>query len=203
MTGSDGLEAKLKQAMHSKVEPETELLYELERFSLIWWNRAKQSISIHRLIQTVTHDEMSAIEREEQIRMIMHMFNLTAQNFPVLFERDQFDDFKAVEDWSNYGLLPSQGQSVLRQIFLGQLGWQFAIPAHHTLESAEFYHWMSIILLLETHFEMAEKYLCLVLGASRQLLGPDYSITFAVLRALTDLYPLLYHVDQAVPLLEE
>ena len=63
MIGSEGLDEELKRVVRNQTELANALL-ELERFSVIKWHRVRQSISIHRLVQTVIHDEMPVNERE-------------------------------------------------------------------------------------------------------------------------------------------
>jgi Tetratricopeptide repeat len=54
-------------------------LLELEKFSLIKWDRPNKSITIHRLVQMVVIDEMS----DEELRSILtNVINLCTQAFP-------------------------------------------------------------------------------------------------------------------------
>src|SRR5437016_5800844 len=49
-------------------------LLELEKFSLIKWDRQHQSISIHRLVQTVVRDDMPEEELAMSIDTLMDLF---------------------------------------------------------------------------------------------------------------------------------
>lgn len=79
VSGADALEEDLRHIIFDRIKMATALL-ELEKFSLIKWDRPNKSITIHRLVQTVVRDEMSNEElRSTQINII----NLFVQAFPV------------------------------------------------------------------------------------------------------------------------
>src|SRR5277367_666123 len=60
--GAEGLDDDLQQIISSQVEM-AKVLLELEKFSLIKWNRGSKSIFMHRLVQLVVNDGMTDAER--------------------------------------------------------------------------------------------------------------------------------------------
>lgn len=91
---------------------------------------------------------MPVNEREEQLQTVMRIFNHVARLFPPFEERSE--DVERVEDWSECGFPAFEARSLVRQFYLGQVGWLFESAASHTLESAEFHHRIGIILQSET-----------------------------------------------------
>ena len=76
--GASVLEDDLQQLVSSRIEM-TKALLELEKFSLIKWNRQQKTIQIHRLVQMVVNDEMPDAERKSIATTII---NLCSQVFP-------------------------------------------------------------------------------------------------------------------------
>ena len=76
--GASVLEDDLQQLVSSRIEM-TKALLELEKFSLIKWNRQQKTIQIHRLVQMVVNDEMPDAERKSIATTIINLCN---QVFP-------------------------------------------------------------------------------------------------------------------------
>ena len=76
--GAEGLDDELRQIVASQVEM-AKVLLELEKFSLIKWNRGSKSISMHRLVQLVVNDEMSDKVRQSTTDAII---DLSTRAFP-------------------------------------------------------------------------------------------------------------------------
>jgi hypothetical protein len=77
-SGAEALEDGLQHIIFDQVEMATALL-ELEKFSLIKWDRPNKSITIHRLVQMVITDEMS---NEESRSILTNIIDLFTQAFP-------------------------------------------------------------------------------------------------------------------------
>src|SRR5436190_7753086 len=56
--GVEGLQDDLRELLSNRINL-SKALIELEKFSLIKWNRLTKTLLIHRLVQTVVRDEMS------------------------------------------------------------------------------------------------------------------------------------------------
>jgi tetratricopeptide (TPR) repeat protein len=70
--GAQGLDAELQQIVSSQVEM-AKILLELEKFSLIKWNREGKSIFIHRLVQLVVNDGMTDEERDSMSNAVIDL----------------------------------------------------------------------------------------------------------------------------------
>ena len=78
VSGAEALEDDLRHIIVDQSEMATALL-ELEKFSLIKWDRPNKSITIHRLVQMVVRDEMS----DEELRSTLtNIIDLCIQAFP-------------------------------------------------------------------------------------------------------------------------
>ena len=76
--GAAALEVDLQRIIVDQIELATALL-ELEKFSLIKWDRPRKLLMIHRLVQMVVRDEMS----EEELQLTAtHIVDLCIQAFP-------------------------------------------------------------------------------------------------------------------------
>jgi tetratricopeptide (TPR) repeat protein len=80
VSGAEALQQDLRHIIFDHVEMATALL-ELEKFSLIKWDRPNKSITIHRLVQVVVIDQMSA---EESLSTFTNVIDLFTQAFPKL-----------------------------------------------------------------------------------------------------------------------
>jgi len=77
-SGAEALETDLRHMILDSVELATALL-ELEKFSLIKWDRQKKLITMHRLVQMVVKDEMS---EEDSTLTLINLIDLFIQAFP-------------------------------------------------------------------------------------------------------------------------
>ena len=77
-SGAEALEDDLRHIIFDRIEMATALL-ELEKFSLIKWDRSNKSITVHRLVQMVVSDEMSD---EESRSMLTNIIDIFTQAFP-------------------------------------------------------------------------------------------------------------------------
>lgn len=73
LAGADALEVDLQQILASQIEM-AKVLLELEKLSLIKWDREEKSITIHRLIQTVVRDGMSNDEQPLAVNTVIGLF---------------------------------------------------------------------------------------------------------------------------------
>ena len=78
VSGAEALENDLRHVICDQLEMATALL-ELEKFSLLKWDRQNKSIAIHRLVQMVVRDEMSD---EESWSTRTNIIDLFVQAFP-------------------------------------------------------------------------------------------------------------------------
>src|SRR5271167_4249117 len=72
-SGAEALEDDLRHVISDQFEMANALL-ELEKFSLIKWDRRSKSITIHRLVQMVVCDEMSDEELTSTLTNIIDLF---------------------------------------------------------------------------------------------------------------------------------
>jgi len=79
-SGAEALEDDVRHIIFDPIELATALL-ELEKFSLIKWDRQKKSITMHRLIQMVIRDEMPEEDSRLTIINIIDLFLLAFPNF--------------------------------------------------------------------------------------------------------------------------
>jgi len=56
--GAEAFKGEPQDILLSRIELST-VLIELEKFSLLKWNRSRKTLRLHRLVQTVVKDEMS------------------------------------------------------------------------------------------------------------------------------------------------
>lgn len=78
-SGSDGLENGLKALLLNKNESLAKALVELEKLSLIKWDRKNKMLLVHRLVQTVVKEEMLKSELTSNLSAII---DLCDQAFP-------------------------------------------------------------------------------------------------------------------------
>jgi tetratricopeptide (TPR) repeat protein len=78
VSGAKALDDDLRQVISNRSKT-AEALLELEKFSLIKWDRSNRSISIHRLVQTVVSDGMSDKELTSTLDSVI---DLCYQSFP-------------------------------------------------------------------------------------------------------------------------
>jgi len=74
VSGAEALEDELRHIIFDQIELST-ALFELEKFSLIKWDRPNKSITIHRLVQIVVSDEMSDEELRSTLTNVIDLFN--------------------------------------------------------------------------------------------------------------------------------
>jgi hypothetical protein len=72
-SGAQALEKNLQQVVLNRTQL-AETLLELEKFSLIKWDRQSKTISIHRLVQAVVTDEISDEESKSILNNIIDLF---------------------------------------------------------------------------------------------------------------------------------
>jgi tetratricopeptide (TPR) repeat protein len=80
ITGKDGLGKKLRQTISDRGKMATAIA-DLEKFSLVEWDRPNRLISIHRLVQRVIRDSMSTRDQRSTSYAVI---DLCAQAFPNL-----------------------------------------------------------------------------------------------------------------------
>jgi len=78
LAGAEALEENLRELLSNRSELAIALL-ELEKFSLVQWNRLTKTISIHRLMQSVVKDEMTEAELSSYLDTIIDLCN---RSFP-------------------------------------------------------------------------------------------------------------------------
>src|SRR5436190_21923483 len=76
--GVEGLQDDLRELLSNRINL-SKALIELEKFSLLKWNRLTKTLLIHRLVQSVVKDEMS-VSNLETIRITI--INLCDRSFP-------------------------------------------------------------------------------------------------------------------------
>ena len=72
VSGARGIEDNLREVV-SDMTKLAKALCELEKFSLIKWNRSAKTLSIHRLVQIVVRDEMSSEAKESLMNTIVEI----------------------------------------------------------------------------------------------------------------------------------
>lgn len=74
IVGAEAVEDDLKHTITDRIKLATALL-ELEKFSLIKWDRKNKSITIHRLLQMVITDEISEDDSRSTVANVLNIFN--------------------------------------------------------------------------------------------------------------------------------
>ena len=83
-SGIKGLPKDLQPIVASRIDLAKALL-ELERFSLLKWNRVTKILVIHRLVQTAIRDQMS---QEEEKTLSMIILSVCDEAFPKVWNKD-------------------------------------------------------------------------------------------------------------------
>ena len=78
VSGAEAFEDDLRHVIRDQIDMAKALL-ELEKFSLIKWNRSNKSIAVHRLVQIVVRDEIANKELGSTVSNIIDLFS---QAFP-------------------------------------------------------------------------------------------------------------------------
>jgi hypothetical protein len=79
VNGAGALEKDLKQVVLNELEM-AEALIMSEKYSLIKWDRVKNALSIHRLVQMLIKDEMLDSELTSALEVVVDLCN---QSFPL------------------------------------------------------------------------------------------------------------------------
>ena len=82
-SGTGALENSLRQVVSNRINM-AKALIELEKFSLLKWDRFTNTLSVHRLLQTVVKDEMSDIELTTLRTTVI---SLCDQSFPTKMDQ--------------------------------------------------------------------------------------------------------------------
>src|SRR5947199_2405006 len=77
-SGAEALHEDLQEIVSNRIEM-SKALIELEKFSLLKWNRSTKMLLIHRLVQMVVRDEMSD---EESRSTFSNIIDLCTEAFP-------------------------------------------------------------------------------------------------------------------------
>ena len=83
-SGVEALQNDLRQVVSSRIYM-SKALIELEKFSLLKWNRLTKTLLIHRLVQTVIRDEMS---EEERTIICNTVVDICDKSFPKVWNND-------------------------------------------------------------------------------------------------------------------
>ena len=83
-SGIEGLPIDLQAMVASRMDLSKALL-ELERFSLLKWNRVTKTLVIHRLVQTAIRDQMS---EQERTSLSITILNICDESFPKVLNND-------------------------------------------------------------------------------------------------------------------
>src|SRR5271170_1950606 len=76
--GVEALQNDLRQLVSNRIDM-SKALIELEKFSLLKWNRLMKTLLVHRLVQAVVKDEMSD---SDSLTLGTAIINLCDQSFP-------------------------------------------------------------------------------------------------------------------------
>ena len=79
VSGAEALQDDLQHIIFDQIEMTTALL-ELEKFSLIKWDRPNKSVTIHQLVQMVVIDQMSDEESRWTLTNVIDLFTQAFQN---------------------------------------------------------------------------------------------------------------------------
>ena len=83
-SGIKAFQDDLRQVVSSRINL-SKALIELEKFSLLKWNRQDKTLLIHRLVQTVIRDEMS---EEERTTICNTVIDICDESFPKEWNND-------------------------------------------------------------------------------------------------------------------
>jgi tetratricopeptide (TPR) repeat protein len=154
-------------------------LKELEKFSLIKWDRQRQVISIHRLVQTVVNDEMSPSERNSTVAMVVHMCSTA-------FPDGYIESLRVCRRYSDQVVQP-----LVR------------ITSTQSKELATIKLRVGIFLLNEGKFADSESLLRQAREVYTAILGPDHPDTLVAMRELAFAFRKQMRLAEAIELYEE
>ena len=177
--GASVFEDDLRQLVSSRIEM-TKALLELEKFSLIKWNRQQKTIQIHRLVQMVVNDEMPDAERKSIATTII---NLCSQVFP--------------------NEVTNETRPLCRTYQSQMVDPLLRINSIRTEEAAEIKVRVWKFLLDDGKYNDSEKLLSQATEICVDIFGKDHIVTLTRIDDLATTYLYQGHLMEAAKLLEE
>jgi tetratricopeptide (TPR) repeat protein len=200
--GAEGLDAELQQIVSSQVEM-AKVLLELEKFSLIKWNREGKSIFIHRLVQLVVNNGMTDEERDYVSNTVI---DLCLRAFPnpddnrslcrlyepqivkALSLLETLRSIKAMTLTANVAALRLRDGkfSASRNLFLRALHISTSAFGHNHEKTFQLAHGLANSYSFEGELETAVQMLEDLLPKVKECLGNDHRETLFVMDALAN-----------------
>ena len=178
-SGIEALDNDLRQVVSNRVGL-AKALIELEKFSLLKWDRFTQTLSIHRLVQTVVKDEMSETELTTFRTTVI---NLCDRSFP--------------QRWSN------ETRPICR-VYLSQVvGPLLSLKIVRTEKSADIMHRVGRFLREDGKTSDSEQLLLQAIDIRVEISGLDQPFTLTIMNTLASTYSAQGKPTEAAALGEE
>ena len=163
-SGAEVLENDLRQVVSNRIDM-AKALIELEKFSLLKWDRLTKTLSVHRLVQMVMKDEMSDTElRTFRITVI----DLCDQSFP--------------REWNNKN-------RPLCRLYIGQVvGPLLNLKILRTKKSAGVMHRVGRFLRDDGKISDSEQLLLQAIDIHTEISGLDHPDTLTIMNDLAETY---------------
>jgi len=220
-SGVEALQKDVRQLLSNHSEM-AKVLIELERLSLLIWNRREKTLLIHRLVQAVVKDEMSNANLE-MFRAII--IDLCYRAFPTQW--DDFNDRRICRDYIGQVMIPLHDSGAVHTetaaVVMCRVG--VFLRAEGKLGDSEQFAIRALRILNELHGQDQDTLICMnnlavtyrdqgklgeaaalqeeVLQKRKQILGPDHLDTLASMNSLSSTYRDQGKLGEAAALQEE
>ena len=179
VAGMEAFNDDLRNVVVDEHELATTIL-ELEKFSLIKWNRRSKSISIHRLVQTVISDKIS---QDELTSTLDTVINLCNEAFP--------------------STVTNETRPICRKYQSQVVEPLFRIDGIHTQQSADIKERIGFFLQIDGKYTDSSRLLLQALEIQRVISGADHPSTLVAMNNLAVAYRAQGKTAEAAALHEE
>jgi len=220
-SGVEALQKDVRQLLSNHSEM-AKVLIELERLSLLIWNRREKTLLIHRLVQAVVKDEMSNANLE-MFRAII--IDLCYRAFPTQW--DDFNDRRICRDYIGQVMIPLHDSGAVHTetaaVVMCRVG--VFLRAEGKLGDSEQFAIRALRILNELHGQDQDTLICMnnlavtyrdqgklgeaaalqeeVLQKQKQILGPDHLDILTSMNNLSLIYQDQGKLGEAVAVQEE
>lgn len=187
-SGARGLEDDLREVVLDRSDLAKSLI-DLEKFSLIKWDRKSKTLFIHRLVQTVVKDEMP---EHELTRALNSFIDLCCESFPIVENNIRGEPYYTAEVREVCRRYQSQ---MLEPLLLAEIV--------RTEKCANIKEILANFLTKEDNHIDAKRLRLQVIQDRTQLLGIDHRDTVTGMHKLAWTYMMQGHIVAAIKLQEE
>jgi tetratricopeptide (TPR) repeat protein len=178
-SAAETLPEGLREVLSNRIDL-SKAVIELEKFSLLKWNRITKTLVIHRLVQMVVQDEMS---KADLTRFRSTIIDMCDHSFP--------------QEWTNETRLLCR--VLISQIMRPLLDHQVICSA----KSARVMNYVGCFLRDDGKYNDSEKLLCKARKIMADILGHDHPDTLTTMNNLASTYRTQGKYDEAAKLQEQ